>query len=65
MNSRAENLSRELSRYQEEWVALSSDEKRVIAHDLSLKKALEEAHQKGEPRPVMLKVLSSSKIYAF
>ncbi len=38
------------------WVALSHDEKRVIAHGPELQQVLEKARQAGEPDPVVVRV---------
>ena len=38
------------------WVALSSDEETVVAHDFELDKVLEKAEEKGEENPIILRV---------
>jgi hypothetical protein len=40
---------------QGEWLALSNDETRVVAHAASFHDALERAHDLGEADPVMTK----------
>ena len=66
MNSKAKSdISSEIQKYSDEWVALSSDEKRVVSHDISFKKAFDKAAAMGEAHPVMMKVLSSAHAYVF
>lgn len=43
-------------KYKGKWVALTLDEKRVIASGNSLKKILEDSKQKGLDHPVVMKV---------
>lgn len=50
------DLSKILRPYHNEWVALSSDEKKVIASGKTLKEALKEAREKGMDNPIMTKV---------
>ena len=38
------------------WVALSNDEKRVIAYSADLQDALAKAYAAGEPDPIVVKV---------
>jgi len=45
-----------LADYQDQWVALSADEREIVAWDRSFKEAVAKARKKGEPHPVMLKV---------
>jgi hypothetical protein len=47
-----------LAKYADQWVALSKDEKRVVAADKDFGKALAKALKKGEKNPVVLKVPS-------
>lgn len=56
-------LPGQLWRYQNQWVALSPDKKRVIAADKALRKALQKAARKGEKHPVMFKVLPATSFY--
>lgn len=49
--------------YQDKWVALSADEKEVIAHGDSLAETIKESEKKGEKKPVMLKMPSKSGSY--
>ena len=58
-----DDSSNEIQKYQDEWVALSTDEKRILSHDVSFKKAADRAKSAGEAKPVMIKVLSGSKSY--
>lgn len=51
-----ENLSKVLKKYSNEWVALSSDGKRVISHGKFLRLVVEEAKKKDEPKPIMTRV---------
>ena len=41
------------------WVAISSDQKRVVAYGLRLDEAVEKAHAEGEPEPIMIRVPES------
>jgi len=52
-----------LRRYQNQWVALSHDKKRVVAADRAFGKALHKAAKKGEKHPVMFKVLPATSFY--
>ena len=45
-----------LAAYQDQWVALSADEKEIVAWDATFKGAVEKARKKGEAHPVLLKV---------
>ena len=38
------------------WVAISSDEKRVVAYAADLNEAIEKAHALGEKNPVVIRV---------
>lgn len=38
------------------WVALSNDEKRVVAYAAEMRDAIKEANDKGEEHPVILRV---------
>lgn len=53
---KAIDLSKILKSYSNEWVALSSDEKRVIASAKTVKEALKIAREKGEESPIMTRV---------
>ncbi len=48
------DLSRVLAKYANRWVALSQDEKRVIASAKTPKKALTLALAKGETHPILM-----------
>lgn len=50
------DLSKILEPYSNEWVALSIDEKKVIASGKTVKEALQKAKQKGENSPILTKV---------
>jgi hypothetical protein len=50
------NLSRILAHLKGKWVALSSDEKRVVGKGITLEKALEQARESGEEDPILIKV---------
>lgn len=50
------DLSKILRVYHNEWVALSNDEKRVVASGKTLEKALREAKERGVDNPIMTKV---------
>jgi hypothetical protein len=52
-----------LGQYQNQWVALSHDKKRVVAADRAFGKALNKAAKKGEKHPVMFKVLPATSFY--
>lgn len=39
-----------------EWIALSSDERRIVATAKTLESAINSAHELGEKDPVMMKV---------
>jgi hypothetical protein len=54
---------KELAKHENEWVALSHDEKRIVAADKSMSKALAKARKKGEKHPVMHMVLSGAGSY--
>jgi|GEM_PF-3663293 len=46
-----------------DWIALSSDESRLLAHHPDLQTALEEAHGKGEQDPVVMKSASTGEFF--
>ena len=50
------DLSKILKPYSNEWVALSEDEKRVVASGKTIKETLQEANKKGEKSPIITKV---------
>lgn len=50
------DLSKILEPYSNQWVALSEDEKRVVAAGKTVKEALEKAKEKGEDSPILTKV---------
>ena len=52
-----------LDGYENKWVALSNDEKKIIASDDSFEKAAQKAIRKGEDHPVLLKVPSKIGSY--
>jgi len=55
----ADSFPDEIREHQDKWVALSNDEKTILAADASFDKALAKAQKKGEKNPVMLKVPSN------
>ena len=48
------NLSNVLAHYANCWVALSADERRVVASAKHPQQALEKAHAKGERDPILM-----------
>jgi len=52
-----------LEKYAEKWVALSSDESKVLGSGESPKQALEESIKKGEKNPILTKVPKSYSTY--
>jgi len=52
-----------LEKYENQWVALSHDEKRIVAADMTFKKAIEKAVKNGEDHPVMVKAPKMSAGY--
>lgn len=50
-------------KYRGLWVALKQDEQTVVTASKSAKKAYQEALNKGEKRPIMLKVPTQSTYY--
>jgi len=57
MRSRAQriiDLTRVLAKYSDRWVALSRDERRVIASGKTPREALTHAHTKGEKDPILM-----------
>ena len=46
----------ELSKYADQWVALSSETHEIIAYAPTPKRALEEARKKGELDPILTRV---------
>jgi len=61
MNKRI--LPSQLRKYENQWVALSQDKKRVIAADKASRKARQKAARKGENHPVMFRVLPATSFY--
>jgi hypothetical protein len=57
------DLSQLLRPYSSGWVALSSDETRVIAASDTLKRTEEEAREQGEEHPLLIKVLPPERGY--
>ena len=49
------DLTKLLSPYQGQWVALSSDERRVLGHGKTIDEALEGSKKCGEERPILIK----------
>lgn len=39
-----------------EWIALSSGQDRIVATGKTLSEAIEQAHEKGEKHPIVMKV---------
>lgn len=60
---KAIDYSEILKGYEKKWVALSNDEKTVIASGNTLKQAKKHALEKGENHPVLVKVPDSSVSY--
>lgn len=60
---KAKNLSKILSSYKNEWLALSHNESKVIASSKSAKKAYLKAKDRGEERPIMMKAPKKWGIY--
>lgn len=50
------DLSEELRPYEDKWVALSSDKKKVVGCGSTLEQASEDAFRKGSSKPIFLKV---------
>ena len=50
------DLSKILKLYEEKWVALSQDEKKVVGSGETIKRASREALNKGYKNPVFIKV---------
>jgi len=50
------DLSKILKPYSNEWVALSEDEKKVVASGKTVKEVLQKAKVKGENSPILTKV---------
>ena len=48
------DLSKVLARYVDRWVALSRDERRVVASGKTPAEALKLAHAKGEADPILM-----------
>ena len=48
------DVSKLLAKYTNCWVALSADERRVLATARHPKQALNKAHQQGEPDPILM-----------
>ncbi len=48
------DLTKLLRPYQGEWVALSSDGRRVAGHGATPEVALKQAHKKGEKDPILM-----------
>jgi len=57
------DLSEILRGLENQWVALSHDEKKVVAADFSLGAAKQKALKKGERHPVLVKVPAKSGGY--
>ena len=56
-------LAKLLRGYENKWVALSSDEKKVVAAANTMKKVISNAEKNGENQPVLLKVPSAAAGY--
>ena len=57
------DLSQLLRPYSSGWVALSSDETHVVAAADNLKTTEEEARERGEKHPLLIKVLPPARGY--
>ena len=57
------NTLPKLGQFENQWVALSHDKKRVVAADRAFGKALNKAMKRGENHPVMFKVLPATSFY--
>ena len=57
------DLAKLLKGYENKWVALSSDEKKVVAAAATMKTVISHAEKNGENQPVLLKVPSTAASY--
>jgi len=52
---KAKDLSKILSPYSNEWVALSEDEEKVVSHGKTVKEVIETAKKRGVKSPIVTK----------
>ena len=57
------NLSKILSKYKKGWLALSPNNKKLIAKGKTLEEALSKAKKKGVENPSLLKVASVRNLF--
>lgn len=57
------DLSKILSRYSNEWVALSHDERKVMGHGETITQAVMQARKRGEKDPVLTRVPKDYSTY--
>lgn len=62
-NHKGKDLSQLLRKYRDRWIALSSDEERVVASGTSMKKVMEEAQKQGEKDAIITRVPAEFKAY--
>jgi hypothetical protein len=58
------DLSKIISRYKKEWLALSSDNKRLIATGRTLREALEKSKKEGVKDPSVFKAAPVGRFFA-
>ncbi len=56
IQNQAQDLSKILKPYNDEWVALSQRNSRVLSNGHNLEKVIEKAHKKGEKHPIVTRV---------
>ena len=64
-NHKGKDLSELLRKYRDRWIALSSDEKRVVASGSSMKKVVKKAQKQGEKEAIITRAPAEFKAYIF
>lgn len=63
MQIQVRDLSKILKGYEKKWVALSSDQTKLVASAQSPEKAFQKANEMGENNPVVFKPLDSRCVH--
>lgn len=57
------NVIKKLEEFEDQWIALSPDESKIISNHKDLEKAVSKAEKNGVKNPVMVKAPSKSCAY--
>lgn len=57
------NVIKKLEEFEDQWIALSPDESKIVSNNKDLEKAVFQAEKKGVKNPVMVKAPSRNSAY--